>query len=231
MTSSNQYNFSPSNGEMVLAALERIQVRGPSVRQEHLMTARREINFLMAGWSNKSPNLWEVTLRSQALTQGAATYSINPNTVMMLDVVISLDNGTSDQTDRLITPLSRTDYMSIANKSTQGFPTSFWFDRLLSPTVTLWPVPDGNGPYTLNYYCCTQMQDANLQSGETPDIPYLFLDAMVADLSYRLARVYNPQLEAMRKSDAAEAWVIAAAQNTENTPLSIAPSIGGYYRR
>ncbi len=231
MASSGTYAFSPSNGEIVLAAYERVQIRAPSIRQEHMLTARREVNFLLSGWSNKTPNLWEVALVSQALTQGTATYNVDAKVVMILDAYVSLDQGTTDQTDRYITPISRTEYASFATKQTQGFPTSFWFDRLISPTVTLWPVPDGNGPYYLNYYVCTQMQDANLAGGETPDVPYRFLDAMVADLSHRVSRVYKPELEAIRKADAKDAWDIAASQDTENVPLSIAPGIGGYYRR
>ena len=41
-TSSGTYNFSPSNGELVLAAYERILIRAPSLRQEHMQSARRE---------------------------------------------------------------------------------------------------------------------------------------------------------------------------------------------
>lgn len=231
MTSSGTYAFSLNNGEAVLAAYERCQIRLPSIRQEHMLTARRELNFLLSEWANKQVNLWEVTQRSASLSQGTATYSINPNTVMLLDVYISLNQGASNQTDRYITPLSRTNFASISNKQVQGFPTSYWFDRLLSPTITFWPVPDGGGPYTLNYYCCTQMQDASLPGGETPDIPYLWIDALVAGLAYRLCRVYKPELEQIRKADAAEAWTIAATQNVENAPFTLSPGIGSYYRR
>lgn len=230
MASSGTYNFSPSNGEVVLAAYERIQIRVPELRQEHMQTARREINFLFSGLSNLQPNLWEVNLTSQALTQGTATYAVNPNVVMILDAYITLNQGQTNQTDRYITPISRTEYASYATKQTQGFPTTFWFDRLESPTFTLWPVPDSNGPYTMNYYVCTQMQDANLPGGETPDVPYRWYDALVAGLSHRLARVYAPSLEATRKADAAEAWRIAAAQDTENVPVSLVPQLSVYYR-
>lgn len=231
MTSSGTFSFSLNNGEAVLAAFERCQVRTPSLRQEHFITARRELNFLLSEWSNKQVNLWEVILVSQSLNQGTATYSVNPNVVMILDAYITLNQGTTNQTDRYITPLSRTNFASLSNKSTQGFPTTYWFDRLISPTVTMWPVPDGGGPYTLNYYCCTQMQDANVANGETPDIPYRWIDALVAGLAYRLSRTYAPQLEQVRKGDAMDAWTVAAGQDTENVPTTFAPNIGSYYRR
>lgn len=231
MTSSGTFSFSLSNGEAVLAAYERCQIRLPSIRQEHMLTARRELNFLLSEWSNKQVNLFEVVLRSQSLSSGTATYSVNANTVMILDVYISLNQGSTNQTDRYITPLSRTNYASISNKQATGFPTSYWLNRLITPTITFWPVPDSGGPYTLNYYCCTQMQDANLPGGETPDIPYRWTDALVAGLAYRLCRVYKPELEQIRKADATEAWTIAATQDVENAPFTLSPGIGSYYRR
>ena len=108
-------------------------------------------------------------------------------------------------------------------------PSVFWYDRLLSPTITLWLVPD-DSTVTLQYYRCTQNQDANLQSGETPAVPYRFLDAMVAGLAHRLARIYKPEMEAARKMDAAEALMIAQTQDVENIPMTIMPQLSGYYR-
>ena len=229
MTSSGTYAFSPSNGELVLAAYERIQIRAPSIRQEHMLSARRELNFLFSQWSNASPNLWEIPLVSQTLTPGTATYSVNANTIMILDAVITLNQGSANQSDLYVTPISRTEYMSYASKFTQGRPTIYWFDRLISPTITLYPVPDSGGPYTLNYYSCTQMQDANLAGGETPDVPYRFFDAIVAGMSHRLARIYAPQMEAARKVDSTEAWGIAAEQDTENVNFNLAPGLSVYY--
>jgi len=231
MTTSGTYDYSLTSGEGVLAAFERIQIRTPSIRQEHMLTAKRELNLLQAQFANAGPNLWKVELISNDLTQGTATYDVPARVVMMLDAYVSLNDGDSDQTDRYMTPMSRTDYASIAEKQTQGFPTSFWYDRLATaPTFTLWPVPDGNGPYTVNYYAYSQMQDVSAYGSQTPDFPYLWLDALVAGLAYRLARVYAPQLEQQRKIDAKEAWDIAAEQGTENVPVLIAPGIGRYYR-
>lgn len=203
----------------------------PSLRQEHMNSAAQELNYLFVQISNFSPNLWEVIRTQTTLTQGTATCSIDPKTIMLLDVSIVLNFGLSNESRRYITPISRTEYLTYANQQVPGPPTVWWFDRLTSPTVTFWPVPDGNGPYTFDYFSCTQVQDANLPSGETPNVPYRWLDYLVAGLAHRLSRIYAPQLEAIRKSDADEAWHIAAAQDTENVALSLAPAIGGYYPR
>lgn len=231
MASSGTYDFTATNGEVVLAAYERIQIRAPSLRIEHMVTARRELNFLLAEAANKQVNLWKVEKLSIPLVQGTATYNIPARVVMVLDAWITTNEGLATQNDRYITPISRTEYASYSNKNTQGPPTTFWFDRLLAPTVTLWPVPQSGTVQVFNYFACVQMQDANLAGGETPDLPYLWLDWFVAGLAHRVARVYKPELEAIRKTDAAEAWAIAAAQNTENVPFNLAPGIGTYYRR
>ena len=231
MASSGTYAFSPSNGELVLAAYERVQIRAPELRQEHMFSARRELNFLLAQWSNLQPNLWEIIRTQTVLTAGQATYPITPQTVMILDASIVLNYGTTQESRRYITPISRTEYLSYANQQSPGAPTVYWFDRTISPTVTFYLVPDGNGPYTFDYFSCTQVQDANLSGGETPDVPYRWLDCLVAGLAHRLSRIYAPAMEALRKADAQEAWNIAAAQDTENVPLVLAPNFANYYRR
>lgn len=231
MSSSGTFAFSPSNGEVVLAAYERLQIYAPSIRQEHMAAARRELNFLFASWSNKTPNLWEVIRTQATLTAGVSTINIAAKNVTILDASIVLNYGQSNESRRYITPISRTQYLSFANQLIEGSPTCYWFDRTISPTVTFWPVPDSNGPYTFDYFSVTQIQDANLGSGETPDVPYRWLDALVAGVAHRLARIYAPALEDKRKTDAAEAWDIAAAQDTEPTPVTISPGLGGYYRR
>lgn len=229
MTSSGTYNYSLSNGEAVIAAFERLQIRAPSLRQEHMLSARRELNFLLAEWSNRQVNLWRVEALQVTLVDGTATYDIPARVVMILDAFLTLNDGLTTQTDRYITPISRTDYASYAAKFTAGPPTTYWFDRTIAPTITTWPVVDSSD-YVLNYYACSQVQDAALTGGETPDIPYLWLDALVAGLSHRLSRTYAPQLEAQRKADAGEAWTTAATQNVENVPVVLAPNIGRYYR-
>lgn len=231
MSSSGTYSFLPSNGSIALSAFERIQVRAPELRQEHMRSAYNELNFLLASFSNLQPNLWKVTRTQTVLTAGTGTYTLPTYTVMVLDASIVLNFGASNESRRYITPISRTEYLSYANQQTQAPPTVFWFDRTEAPTITFYPVPDTNGPYTFDYFSCIQMQDANLSGGETPDIPYRWLDALCAGLSHRLARIYAPTLEQLRKADADEAWKVAATQDTENVPLVLAPNLRSYYLR
>lgn len=195
-----------------------------------MRSAYNEFNFLLSSISNLQPNLWKVIRTQTVLTPGTATYTLPAYTVMVLDASIVLNFGSQNESRRYITPISRTEYLSYANQQSLGQPTVFWFDRTETPTVTFYLVPDSNGPYTWDFFSCIQVQDANLTNGETLDVPYRWLDAVVAGVAHRLSRIYAPQLEPVRKADAQEAWTVAATQDTENVPLVLAPALQGYFR-
>jgi len=225
MTTTGTYDFNPSLGEVVLNAFARIGVRRTSILASHMQDARIEANLLQAEWNNKQVNLWTVDLVTQALTAGTASYDVGDETVMILDAYISVNS-----IDYMIAPISRTEYAAIPDKTQQGRPTQYWFDRLQNSDLTLWTVPDSNSTYTLNYYRCKLIEDAAVADGTNLAIPQLWLDAFVAGLAYRLARIYAPQMRDARKAEYDESWNVAAAQNVENTPLYITPGLGGYYR-
>jgi hypothetical protein len=230
MATSGTYTFNPGLGELTLYAYNLIGVRNTAVLQEHMEAARMSTNMMLARWSNQGVNLWKVDLVTQNLTTGTATYNVDAKTVMILDAYI-VNNQSGQNIDRLILPISRTEYASYPNKDQQGFPTVFWFDRLLSPTVTLWPVPNtNNGPTQLKYYRVVRVEDSNLQNGEQVDVPYLWLEAFAYGLAYRLAKIWAPQMAATIKGDADEAYDIAARQNVEQAQQYISPVISGYFR-
>lgn len=224
---SKTYNFNPPLGELILTAFGRAQVRPSEITQQHMYQARLAANFVLSELSNLQPNLWEVGLQTIPLLSGTATYSVPAETVMILDMYISFGTPT---TDRFIYPLSRTEYAALPNKTVQSFPNQFWFNRLISPTVTFYPVPDGNGPYVAKYYSVRQTQDAVLAGGLNVEVPYRFLEAFVAMLAWKLSEIYAPQLEQAMMMKAERAWRIAATQDTEGVALNIVPGLSGYFR-
>ena len=226
MTTSGTYVFNPALGEIVLYAYQNIGVRPTAVLQEHMESARMATNMMLSRWSNQGVNLWCVDLVTVPLVQGQATYAVDGTTIMVLDAYTTTSSGI----DRVIMPISRTEYASYPNKTQQGFPTSYWYDRLISPTLTLWPVPDGSSATILKYYRVRQVQDSNLQNGENAEIPYRWLEAFADGLTYRLARIWQPQMAVALKAQADESYQIAAIQDVEDVPTYISPMIGGYFR-
>ena len=239
MATSGTYNFNPGLGELTVYAFNLIGVRGTSLLQEHMESARMASNMLCSRWSNQGVNLWAVDLVTTPLVTDHATYAVDANTVAILDAYVQNDDSGAN-IDRIILPVSRTEYASYPNKEQQGFPTVYWFDRLISssrstgsagPSVTLWPVPNtDNGPQSLKYYRVRQIQDSALQNGQTVEIPYLWLEAFAYGLALRLAQIWNPQAMAMIKPMADESYQIAADQNIETAQQYISPMISGYFR-
>jgi hypothetical protein len=179
-----------------------------------------------------------VDLVTTTLVQGQTTYPVDQSTVMIHDAYCETTSG-GQAIDRIILPISRTEYASYPNKEQQGFPTVFWYDRLISsnrstgsagPSITLWPVPDGTSAQTLKYYRVRQIQDSAYTSGQTVEVPYLWLDAFAYNLAHRLSVIWNPQKSMLLKPLADEAYQIAADQNVETAQQYISPQIQGYFR-
>jgi len=204
-------------------------VRPAEITQSHMLQARMALNFVLSEWSNTQPNLWTVGLQTLPLTQGVATYSLPASTVMILDLYISTGTTATDSNDRYLWPVSRTEYASYSNKLSQGVPTVFWYDRLVSQTVTFYLVPDGNGPYTAKFYSVRQNQDADVAGGQNVEIPYRFYEAYCAGLAWKLSEIYAPQLEDKLFARYQRSMVLAQTQDTENVNLIIAPGVGGYF--
>jgi hypothetical protein len=230
MTTSGTYSFDPSLGELTLYAFNIAGLRNTSLLQEHMQSARMATNMMLSTWANKGVNLWTVDLVSVPLVQGQATYSVDASTIMVLDAYMRIDDGVTDPIDRLILPISRTEYASYPNKEQQGFSTVFWFDRLVSPTITLWPVPDGTSAQYLKYYRTRQVQDSNLTNGQTVEIPYRWLEAFADGLAYRLSKIWSPEKAVALKAVADESYNVAAYQDVEQASQYISPQIVGYYR-
>jgi len=231
MTSSGSTSFNPDIGSLTLYCYGLCGIRRAAITQEHLVDGRMAMNLMLAEWNNDTPNLWKVDLVEVPLVQGQAVYPVDPSTIMILDIYWRVNDGNGNPIDTIIWPLSRTEYASMPNKNMQGRVTSFWFDRLLSPSITLWQVPDGNGPYTLRYYRVTQIFDANLQGGETLDLPNRWFGAFAWGLASRLAHSYAPAQVMRLEAKAQTALQTAQEQDTENVDLFISPSLGGYYQR
>lgn len=228
ITTSGNYDFSPTAGEFILNAFDRIQIRPTEIEQTQMARAIMELNLALVRFNTlPGQNLWTIDLQSIPLVQGTATYAIPAETRMILSAFIRY--STNPQLDRYIYPIGRDEYASISNKTNQGFPSQYWFDRTISPTITLFLVPDGSFSYDLFYYRARQIQDANVTNGQNLELPYRFFDAITADLAHRLARIYRPQLEAARKADRDEAWAIAASDDTEWVPMYVTPGLSGYW--
>ena len=231
MASTGTYAYNPYASNLTLVAYGRIGIRRSEIQTQHMTDAEQEANLLQVEMGNKQPLYWRSELYTQELTSGTATYTLPARMIAMQAAFLSteIDDAT---TDRVIWPLSAYEYAAVPNKTLEAVPTSYWYNRQITPTVTMWPVPDDAATYTLNLRILSQVQDASLSSGATLDMPYRFLDVFVAGLAHRLSRIYAPDKEQMRKMDYMEAWKNAAQRDVEDqVSLNVMPAFSGYFRR
>lgn len=229
MTSSGAYDFNMSNSSILLESFDRIGIRQPEITRNQMQSARRSLNLELQSYMNKGPNLWEIELQSIDLEQGQSTYTLPQYIQAVYDVYIETGTGTSNPIDRILLPISRSDYASYPNKITQGPPNVYWFNRQETPILTLWTPPDGNGPYVVYYYAMRRVQDASPTMGQTPDVPYRFLDALCAGVAARLSLKFAPDKYAMLKTEAKESWAEAFYEDREMVDIHMVCDLTGYY--
>jgi|SRR5215469_6159623 len=225
---SGAYAFAPSLGELTLYSFNLAGVRQTALTQSHMESARMAANLVNARWSAQGINLWAVDLQTIQLVPGNPTYSVPSNTVAVLDAYVTQGQGAA-QRNRIILPISRTEYASYSSPLQQGAVTVYWYDQLLAPTITLYLCPDGTYQ-SLSYYRLRRMQDSQMVNGASPELPYYFLEAYAFALAQRLALVWNPAVAGNLKVLADESYEIAANRNTEQAAFYISPQISGYFR-
>ena len=203
-------------GEIIEEAYERC---GLEVRTGYdARTARRSLNLMFADWANRGLNLWTVKQGTITLTAGQAQETLTDDVVDILEVTLRR-NGTDYEVERI----SRGEYATLPNKTTQGRPSQFYFDRQIDPVINLWSVPE-NSTDQLIYYYVRRIEDADTLVNTT-DMPFRFYPCMVAGLAYYIAMKRAPERIQLLKSVYEEEFQRAADEDEGRTPLKLQPSL------
>jgi hypothetical protein len=223
MATSGVANFNLDLSEIVEEAFERC---GGELRTGYdLRTARRSLNLMFADWANRGINMFTFEQGTINLVPGTATYDLPTDTVDLLEHVIRTGPGNaSTQADLTITRISVSTYATIPNKLQQARPIQIWIERLDTPRVTLWPVPDNSQVYQLVYWRMRRIQNAG-DGVNTMDMPFRFIPCMVAGLAYYLALKVpgaEQRLDVL-KSQYDEAWTLASGEDQEKAALRFVP--------
>jgi hypothetical protein len=231
MTTSGTTAFNMDLTEIVEEAFERA---GGELRTGYdLRTASRSLNLMFSQWANKGLNMFTYEQGSIPLVAGTATYNLPADTVDLLEHVIRTGAGSvSTQADLTITRISVSTYATIPNKLTQARPIQVWIERLDTPRITVWPVPDDTQPYTFVYWRLRRIQDAGT-GVNTMDMPFRFYEAMTAGLAYHLALKLPNSMDRLPilKQQYDEAWELASTEDREKAAARFVPRrmfIGGY---
>lgn len=96
-------------------------------------------------------------------------------------------------------------------------------------SINIWPVPNqgssGSPYYTFVYWRMRRMQDTGTGT-KTQDIPFRFIECMVAGLAYKMALKFpemDPNRIAMLKSEYEQQWQLAADEDRDKASLRFVP--------
>lgn len=223
MTTSGTTAFNLDLADIVEDAFERA---GSELRSGYDMrTARRSLNLMFAEWANRGVNMWTIDSGTLNMVAGTATYTLPADTVDLIEHVIRTGAGTaSTQADITCSRISVSTYAAIPNKLSQGRPIQLLVQRLNTPQVTVWPVPDVSSTYQLVYWRLRRVQDAT-NGVDTMDVPFRFLPCIVAGLAYYLATKLPGGMDRLQvlKAQYDEAWSVATDEDREKAPIRLIP--------
>jgi len=183
-----------------------------------LKTAKRSMNLLFADWANRGLNQWTIQQVTTTLTQGVSEINVGADTIDILSIVVRRD-GTDYGIDRL----SRDDYINIPNKTQQSRSSQWFLDRLISPVLKLWPVPD-NSTDQIIYNRLVRLDDAD-SATDTLQIPFRFYPALVAGLAYYIAIKKAPDRIQLLKALYEEEMQRAMDEDRDRASFNIVPSL------
>ena len=220
MATSGSKNFELDVSEYIEEAFERC---GLEVRTGYdLQTARRSLNLLLADWANRGLNQWTIKQRSLTVDQADGEYDLGTDVIDVLSVVVRRAG-----TDYSLERLSRDDFLTIPNKSTQGRPNQFFLDRQLNPNLKIWPIPE-NSTDVIYYDALTRIDDAD-EYTNTMDMPFRFYPCLAAGLAYYIALKRAPNRVQMLKAIYEEEFERAATEDRDRSSFNVVPQYE-YYR-
>jgi hypothetical protein len=240
MTTTGTSSFNLDLSDLVEESFERC---GQQLRSGYdFRTARRSLNLLTIEWANRGINLWTIEQGTIPMVQGINTYDLPTDTIDLLEHQIRTNQGQqNNQTDITISRISVSTYSTIPNKLAQGRPIQVWVNRQSgasyptgsnpdrNPQITVWPTPDQgtaqNPYYNFVYWRMRRIQDAG-NAVNTQDIPFRWLNCMVAGLAYYLSMKLpniDPQRIVGLKQDYEQQFQFASEEDREKAPIRFIP--------
>lgn len=230
MTTSGTYNFGDkfNNDKILREAWERCGKDSPMMSLVQGQSLITSMDLMFIEWVNRGINLFAVYEDQIDFTLGVSDYTLPPFVARILQVVIEGPQGTPNNTQLLITPISRAEWAALPRKLQPAErPTEYYFERTTVPVMHFWPQAQSTS-YRALYWALRVSQDVGKLT-DTPDAANRWLDAICAGVAARAAVKYAPDRLQMLKAQADEAFGYAAGEDVEHVTFRYAPDNSCYY--
>jgi hypothetical protein len=226
MATSGTFAFRPDVEEIITEAFERCGLDTQLQTGNRAVSARRSLNLLFSEWANRGINYWAVTQNTLTLVSGTLSYSLPPETIDIIDVVVR-DSAGTDTSDQMINRISISDYNQLPNKNSSGKPSQYMLDKQSTPVIYLWQVPDRT-TYSLNYWAVNQLEDITA-SNQDADIPYRWNECICAGLASKLALKFATDKFSILNEMYERAFNFAASSDNDGVSLRVQPTALNLY--
>jgi hypothetical protein len=127
---------------------------------------------------------------------------------------------------RILTPISREEWISYPNKQIQATPASFYLDRQIIPSLNLWPTPD-DSYQTLVFNQQLAIMDVT-SLNQNIQIPQRFMQACRFDLAFEMALKFSVDKADRLERLAKESFAWAISEDEEKVPVRVQPNMYSY---
>ena len=194
-------------------------------------------------WINRQTGESNVTTATitQTISSTDTTIYISDVTGLAAAGFIKLDSELISYSNLTQTsPSSTAGYISYCGRGQQNtIPASHSSGALVTvttpPSINIWPIPNqgsiGSPFYMFVYWRMRRMQDAG-SGARTQDIPFRFIECMVAGLAYKLSMKLpnvDPNRVPVLKAEYEQQWQLAAEEDREKASIRYVPRVL-YYR-
>lgn len=189
MTIGATTSFTESRDDLIAECLENLGAIEPGAIRDatnsNLFTmGERSLNRVVKNIDASGVHLWHYQRRTYTTVAGTASFVLASDALGLDGPIRYTRAGATSSLQGL--PMSRKNYMELADRTTPGPSTTYYVEQLLgSTTVFLWPVPDASGDI-VEYTVCVRGADFTA-GADTADFWAEWLNCLVYGLTAELA--------------------------------------------
>lgn len=206
MTTSNSTTFNVTRDQLIAGALRMLGVvaQGESPTAVQVTEAAEALNMMVKAFEADGMPLWGLTEYVLTMTPGVTKYQIGIGKTIPvakpLKVIQAWNRNNTSHVDIPMRILTKHDYNMLGNKTTEGNPIQIFYNPLLDyGELSLFPTPSAidasQSKIVLSYQ--RPFEDF-LVSGDNPDFPQEWLEALKYGLAVRLAPEYGIDSESRK---------------------------------
>jgi len=188
MATSASTNYSLTASQIIEYALRKINVlaEAESASAEAQSRALTELEVMLKEWMPYSA-IWKLTEGYISLVANTQGYNLNPRPYRIIDARYRDANAL----DISMYPLTRQEYWDLPDKTSNGIPTSFYFDPQRSTTaIYVWPLLASVTTESLRVTYQRRIEDIDDVDNEV-DVDQEHLSTVGYNLAARLADDYG----------------------------------------